>query len=210
MMKSWSKIFVFLVGSSLGFILAALLFWQWHGRNAPTVIVPVAGVSFIESSAENGKIGSPASTKEMNDTLGEIVIHLAGAVQSPGLLKISPDMRLGEALQKAGGALEEADLNHLNLAIRLEDGARYYIPTIEEGKLGAATSLIPEEDGKLDLNQASLSDLIALPQIGEGRAKAILEYREKQGRFHSIEDIKKVPGIGEGIFAVIRDQITVR
>ena len=106
----------------------------------------------------------------------------------------------------------EANLDQLNLAIVVQDGERYYIPTIKEQQEESVIKDVEDAsyNGKLDLNLAKLTDLMELPQIGESRAKAILEYREKQGRFHSTDEIMKVPGIGEGIFAVIQDQITVR
>jgi len=153
------------------------------------------------------------TASEIEDSISEVIIvHIAGAVGKPGLLTLPAASRLGEAIEKAGGAVEQADLDQLNLAIVLQDGARYYIPTFDEQQKQTTIeqAVEPIYDGKLDLNLAELTDLTELPQIGETRAKAILDYREKQGRFHSVDEIMKVPGIGEGIYAMIQDQITVR
>lgn len=192
------------VGFICGVLVAGVGFWQWQRASTPylatadsQVSAPVSEISQGVTSEKTGK---------------EIMIHLAGAIRNPGLLKISATARLGEAVEKAGGAIEQADLNQLNLAIILEDGARYYIPTKGESNQHTTSDTVVKstDKDKLDLNSAELNDLTKLPQIGESRAKAILEYRKKQGRFHSTDEIMKVPGIGEGIYAVIRDQITVR
>jgi len=197
-------LYLLILGFICGVLVTGIGFWQWQRSSIPYVVEANSEVTnlMIENTDDAKKESSAES----------IVVHIAGAVQKPGLLKIPANFRLGEAIEKAGGAVEEADLNQLNLAIVLEDGARYYIPTLEETKEQVTESKVsnPVENGKLDLNSAQISDLTNLPQIGESRAKAILEYREKQGRFHSTDEIMKVPGIGEGIYAVIRDQITVR
>jgi competence protein ComEA len=185
-------------------LVAGIGFWQWQRSSAPYVVEE-------DAEAPNSIMETSEGIKKAN-SVESIIVHIAGAVLKPGLLKIPATFRLGDAIEKAGGAVEQADLNHLNLAIILEDGARYYIPTLEESIQQVTSTKVPNpvENGKLDLNSAQLTDLTDLPQIGESRAKAILEYREKQGRFHSTDEIMKVPGIGEGIYAVIRDQITVR
>lgn len=194
---------LWMIGFICGALVAGVGFWQWQRSSTPYLVE--ASPAAITPISENNQ---GATMKNA----GEIVVHIAGAVRKPGLLKVSATSRLGEAIDQAGGAIEQADLNQLNLAILLEDGARYYIPTEEESnqKTTSDTETKPIDKGKLDLNSAQLTDLTDLPQIGESRAKAILEYREKQGRFHSTDEIMKVPGIGEGIYAVIRDHITVR
>jgi len=194
----------FAVGLLCGALLVGVGSWQWQRSNTPVI---------LEDKLSPSQHSTEIATPEIKDSLsGEIVVHIAGAVVDPGLLSLPAASRLGEAIEKAGGALVEANLDQLNLAIVVQDGERYYIPTTKEQQEQTAIGKSEQVryDGKLDLNLAKLSDLMELPQIGESRAKAILEYREKQGRFHSADEIMKVPGIGEGIYAVIQDQITVR
>lgn len=194
----------FAAGLLCGALLVGVGSWQWQRSNTPV---------FLEDdhslSQHTYEIATPEIEKPLSE---EIVVHIAGAVVDPGLLSLPAASRLGEAIEKAGGALVEANLDQLNLAIVVQDGERYYIPTITEQQEESVITDVEDAsyNGKLDLNLAKLTDLMELPQIGESRAKAILEYREKQGRFHSTDEIMKVPGIGEGIFAVIQDQITVR
>ncbi len=194
----------FAAGLLCGALLVGVGSWQWQRSNTPV---------FLEDdhslSQHTYEIATPEKEKPLSE---EIVVHIAGAVVDPGLLTLPATSRLGEAIEKAGGALVEANLDQLNLAIVVQDGERYYIPTITEQHEESVITDVEDAsyNGKLDLNLAKLTDLMELPQIGESRAKAILEYREKQGRFHSTDEIMKVPGIGEGIFAVIQDQITVR
>ena len=194
----------FAVGLLCGALLVGVGSWQWQRSNTPVILEDK-----LSPSQHSTEIATPEIEKPRSE---EIVVQIAGAVVDPGVLTLPATSRLGEAIEKAGGALMEANLDQLNLAIVVQDGERYYIPTIKEQQ---EESVIKDDEdasfnGKLDLNLAKLTDLMELPQIGESRAKAILEYREKQGRFHSADEIMKVPGIGEGIYAVIQDQITVR
>jgi competence protein ComEA len=105
---------------------------------------------------------------------------------------------------------EEADKTYLNMARVLTDGEQVVVYTtdqvvvmVEEAKVEA------EQSGLVNINTADISELTALSGIGESRAKAIIDYREKNGAFSSIEDIKNVDGIKDGLFAKIKDQITV-
>lgn len=185
------------IGFVAGMLFTCLGFWQWQRQNtAPSFAMDLQNQEFKPESTIAALESAP------------IVIHVAGAVQNPGLLKVASHTRLGEAIEQAGGATKEASLDALNLAIILQDGNRYYVPNLSE--VTAQGKQAEPEDGKVDLNQADAQELMTLPQIGETRAKAILEYREKNGPFHATEDLKKVNGIGDGIYAMVRDHITVR
>lgn len=201
-MKKLTNWQLVLLGFCAGILLSGIGFWQWERAFSNPEIISLKESSLLNNSL-NPKSGETTSNAD------EIVIHLAGAVLKPGLLKVTKKTRLGEALEMAGGGLKEADLDRLNLAICLEDGCRYYIPTYAEREEESG-GLKEISDGKIDINEAGLVELMTLPQIGETRAKAILAYREKQGRFFSIEDIMKVNGIGEGIFSAIKDEIKVK
>lgn len=185
------------IGFVAGILFASLGFWQWQRQNTPPDFA-------MDQQNREFNPGENISALES----APIVIHLAGAVQHPGLLKVASNTRLGEAIEQAGGATKEASLDALNLAIVLEDGNRYYIPNQTEVTIQEKQA--EPDDGKVDLNRADAQELMTLPQIGETRAKAILEYREKNGPFHTTEDLKKVNGIGDGIYAMVRDFITVR
>jgi competence protein ComEA len=146
-------------------------------------------------------------------------VHVAGAVVRPGVYTLDENGRVEDAVEAAGGFLIEADKNALNLAARLEDGERVDIPFVagfvpEDGSGFAvitegAPSPSPLGDDLVDINTASLEELDKLPGIGPTIAQRIIEYREENGLFASIDDIVNVPGIGSATFAEIRDLITV-
>ena len=123
-----------------------------------------------------------------------------------------------QAIEMAGGTLEGASPESLNLAQQAEDGQKIYVPTEEEAQTGAALqdtmggaqdTASDQEAGKVNLNTAGLEELMTLTGIGQTRAEAILAYREEEGVFRSPEDIMNVEGIKEGIYEKLKDEITV-
>ncbi|MFR1832205.1 MAG: helix-hairpin-helix domain-containing protein [Lachnospiraceae bacterium] len=137
-----------------------------------------------------------------------LLVHVCGAVKSPGVYELSEGDRILDAVGAAGGFSEEAAKDALNLAQLLEDSMKIQIPTREEAQ---TLSQIPfsEEEGKVNLNTAGISELTALGGIGESRAQDIITYRQEHGPFESIEEIKQVPGIKDAVFEKIKDKITV-
>ena len=112
----------------------------------------------------------------------------------------------------AGGFTDDADQNHLNLAQFLQDGQQIYVNTVEETQMeGLLVDDSPksQSDGLININTASVQELKKLPGIGESKAQSIISYRENTGVFTSIEQIKRVEGIKEGLFQKIKDKITV-
>lgn len=168
-----------------------------------------------------------AETEQDSTESQEIFVHVCGCVKKPGLYKLPTGIRAGEAVECAGGFTKKADTTAVNLARILSDGIQLYVPSKEEKDLKQSDgrevydSSMPGDsisekvsgsmgdERKVNLNTASLEELTTLPGIGTMRAEAILAYREEQGSFSSIEDIKNVSGIGDGIFEKIKDSITV-
>jgi len=157
----------------------------------------------------------------------KIKIDVAGAVANPGVYELSEDDRVEEALGAAGGLAEGADLEwvakNLNLAAKLSDGDKLYIPKVEETSTSAP---VPPSTGivsgtgttggessncsRININTASVGTLDdCLPGIGPAYAQRIIEYRESHGGFKSIEEIQEVRGIGPKTFEKFKDQITV-
>lgn len=150
-----------------------------------------------------------------------IMVHLCGAVEKPGVYEMEQGSRIVDGITKAGGFCESASVDALNLAAPLEDGSKVYIPTIEEVKnyeesceeyvtvAGACTTSDSDGAKAININTAGESALTTLSGIGETRAKAIIAYREENGPFKKIEDIKNVSGIGDASFEKLKDYITV-
>ncbi len=156
----------------------------------------------------------------------ELYVFVCGQVANPGVYCLPDGSRICDAVDMAGGCLESADIDVVNQAERLTDGAKVYIPamgeeldsdmtgisgigTASEGSdLSAGTSSAANA-GKLNLNTATREELLTLPGIGETKADAILEYRDSHGSFTSIEEIMNIAGIKEGVFSNIEEYITV-
>ena len=152
----------------------------------------------------------------------EIVVHIAGAVQTEGIVFLEEGDRVSNAIEKAGGTTQEADMSQVNLAYELEDGEKIYIPKkgeeVEMQQEETITTETKEEkpttsktnsQSKTNINKATQEELENLPGIGPSTASKIIEHREKNGKFKEIEDIKDVSGIGEAKFNSIRDLISV-
>ncbi|MCF2681233.1 ComEA family DNA-binding protein [Faecalicatena contorta] len=146
--------------------------------------------------------------KEDTDILEEhIFVYVCGCVHTPGVYELLPDSRVYEALEAAGGMTEEAAFSSLNQAEKISDGQKIYVPSFEEAENQTITE--EEEDGQVNLNTASKEVLMTLPGIGEVKAEAIIHYREKKGSFTSIDELKEIEGIKEGVFNKIKDHVKV-
>ncbi|HEX4492337.1 MAG TPA: ComEA family DNA-binding protein [Acidimicrobiia bacterium] len=155
------------------------------------------------------------------------VVDVVGAVRKPGVVSLPGSARVVDAVNAAGGALPTADLDRINLAAHLVDGMRIAVPrrgapadeagpTNDPGAAGAAggagaagASGTPTPSTPIDLNTATEPQLEALPGIGPSLAQAILQEREREGGFHSVDDLRRVRGIGDVRFAQLRGLVTV-
>ena len=143
-----------------------------------------------------------------NDQEAEMItVHLVGAVTSPGVYHLPAGSRVYELLELSGGLTEEADSEGLNLARPLLDGEQVYVGTRLEAGESQRSAL--SQEGKININRASTAELMALPGIGEVRAKQIVEYRDKNGFFTDPRELMDVSGIGEKTYSSIADLITI-
>lgn len=139
-----------------------------------------------------------------------LVVDVSGQVLSPGVYSLPPGARVSEAIAAAGGLLDDADPSMINLAARVKDGDKVWIPA--EGSLSSIP--LPESSRNssvttINLNTASAQDLETLPGIGEVKANEIVAYREEHGLYLSIDDLLNVPGIGPELLEKIRPSITL-
>ncbi|MCG0276701.1 MAG: helix-hairpin-helix domain-containing protein [Thermosediminibacteraceae bacterium] len=141
----------------------------------------------------------------------KIVVHVAGAVKNPGVYELDEGSRVIDAVKAAGGYLPEADIASINLAKKLHDEDKLYIPRVGEspatgdaGSGGGSSS-----DGRIDINSAGLEELDRLPGIGPALAQRIIDYRNQHGPFKSVEELKNVSGIGEKRFEEIKNLVKV-
>ena len=151
-------------------------------------------------------------------TVASILVDVRGAVNKPGVYSLAAGSRLQDALTLAGDMLPNADPRALNLARKLNDGEQIYVPLQGEipptvpsasGKSDTKSAATPTRAGKLNINTATLSELDTLPGIGPVTAQAIIDYRNQNGAFKKIDDVKKVRGIGDSLYNQIKDLISL-
>jgi competence protein ComEA len=165
-------------------------------------------------------IATPAPLRIESDDQQRVVVHVAGAVRRPGIYRLLGASRVDDAVKLAGGATRRADLDGLNLAAEVEDGRQILVPerappggvavaaaTAPGGAPGSAGAVAPGLP--VNLNTATLAELDVLPGIGPAMAQRILDHREANGGFGSIEELADVPGIGEVRMASLREQVRV-
>ncbi|MDR1774363.1 MAG: ComEA family DNA-binding protein [Clostridioides sp.] len=149
---------------------------------------------------------------------GEITVYISGEVINPGLVNIKNGSRLYDAVVSAGGTTENANLNAINLALKVEDGKHYIVPKIgEEVNYNVSNADISDvsssgdtsNTSKININTADESELQKLDGVGEATAKKIIKYRTEKGPFKTINDIKNVSGIGDKKFEALKDSICV-
>lgn len=163
-----------------------------------------------------------------NDNLN-IIVHISGAVNKEGVIELKENSRIADAIGKAGGLKDNACMDEINLAYKLEDGMKIHIPTIEEqknenikeesnnyieknnivGDTNTNSNKQSKQTTKVNINKATQTELEALPGIGPSIALKIVNYRKENGKFKSIEDLKQVNGIGDSKFNKIKNLITI-
>ncbi|MBC8507028.1 MAG: helix-hairpin-helix domain-containing protein [Anaerolineales bacterium] len=152
-------------------------------------------------------------------TPAPIMVHITGAVSNPGVYDLPLDSRVQDAIFAAGGFADDAQIDGVNLAAKLQDGDQVQIPTQRTSALPETGSESSQNSGEqssgtstfsiVNINTASQAELETLPGIGPVTAEKIIEYRQTRGGFPRIEEIQKVSGIGPATFEKIKDQITV-
>jgi competence protein ComEA len=180
----------------ISFTLFSSALFYWRAKPKPLVEV---------TAEENAFSKREVKIESFNTTL--IVVHVCGAVKHPGVYSLPAGSRVFEAVEKAGGALSQARLEGVNLARQLSDGEQVYIP-----RRGESLSVLPKskQTPLIDLNRATAEELESLPGIGEELARRILEYREENGSFKSVQELLEVKGIGEGKLEEIKDKVCVK
>jgi competence protein ComEA len=142
---------------------------------------------------------------------GSVIVHVAGAVREPGVYRMRPEARVDDAVGRAGGATQRADLSQVNLAAKVEDGRQVLVPEKVKAAAGVSAGTATPTDPRvpINLNTATLEQLDELDGIGPATAQNILDYREANGGFGSVEELGEVPGIGEVRLASLREQVRV-
>jgi competence protein ComEA len=135
-----------------------------------------------------------------------IIVSVVGAVHTPGVYPLPQGSRVQHAVESAGGLTSNADIEQINLAGLLRDGQQVFVPEMNM----PTTPIAPaERQGLLDLNRASLEELMTLPGIGEARARDIIAFRQSQGGFTNVEELMNIKGIGQSLFEKLKPLVTI-
>lgn len=183
----------------------------------PATTVSIAAED--EVSVPSALVVAPATTAS-----ARLLVHVMGAVAKPGVYELPEGARLLDAVAAAGGVSADADTSLVNLARPIADGEQLRIPRVGESPAPAEAPSGATNDGAsvpgpsagagagsglVNLNTASASELEALPRIGPAMAERIIDYREQQGGFSSVDELKNVTGIGDATFEQIAPHVTV-
>ncbi len=179
-----------------------------------------AAINLLPSSSSSGfSVESQETKTEEATETSSIFVHVAGEVKNPGIVELASGERVALAIEKAGGATENALLDSINLAKKCEDGEQIVIPSKVQNEdssqasssdsAASGSSASSANNGKVNINTADATGLQQISGIGPSKAQKIIAYREQNGKFKSIEDLTNVSGIGEKTLESIRDQICV-
>lgn len=211
-------------------LLAGAWFW-WQVSQGQPHVIPLSEVSAAGSpSATPGGMtdepreGVPAGAGDGDPPAGILVVHVAGAVASPGVVQLPSGSRVHQALAAAGGNTSAADLNRLNLAALLADGQKVYVPLPGEplpsdssgtaagppagGAGSGGTAAGP--GGTTDLNTAGIEELDALPKVGPVLAQRIVDWRKEHGPFKTVEELDAVDGVGPKMLEALLPLVSVQ
>jgi competence protein ComEA len=144
----------------------------------------------------------------VDSTGTEVFVHVSGAVRAPGLYVLRKGARVVDAIAAAGGFADDPAHEAVNLAREIGDGEQLVVPTTAQAAVQPEAAS-PQGDGRIDLNTADEAALDTLPRVGPAMAQRIIEWRETNGRFTSVDDLLAVPGIGDKMLEALRELVTV-
>jgi competence protein ComEA len=192
------------------------------------LVVVVLGVRFMQR--QQGTPGAPAAPAASGSASGAVriarpaakgsIVHVAGAVRRPGVYRLAAGARVQDAVRRAGGTREGADVNGINLAAKVVDGQQVVVPARGRAGTGAAavapgataagaggTAGAAASGPPISLNNATAEQLDALDGVGPATAQKIIAWRTQHGGFRSVADLGQVPGIGPKKLAALRDRV---
>ncbi|MDP9890655.1 helix-hairpin-helix domain-containing protein [Pseudarthrobacter enclensis] len=199
-------------------VVAGAWFW-WQAGTATPEVVPLSGVGSAGApaatgTASGGAAGTAGDAGRQAGPAAEpiVVVHVAGAVAQPGVIRLPQGSRVGDAIAAAGGATGDADANRLNLALVVEDGQKVYVPQRGESvaaEPGASDAGGAGTGGKINLNTADAAELDTLPKVGPILAQRIVDWRKEHGPFKTVDELDAVDGVGPKMLEALLPLVTV-
>ncbi|MHC0035844.1 helix-hairpin-helix domain-containing protein [Pseudoneobacillus sp. C159] len=199
-MKEWLNVHKVKFIAIITIIIVALLIF--YNTKQTDLVIGEANPLTLEP------IHTEENRKEIESTI--IMVDIKGAVKGPGVYQAVEGERVIDLINKAGGFASGADQNQVNLSERVVDEMVIFVPIVGEKDVGLTLGTTSEQSKFVNINKATENELETLPGIGPAKAKAIIEYRETNGVFKTIEDLKKISGIGEKTFEKLAPFISVK
>lgn len=182
-------------------------------QGATTIVAPGQPDESGVAPADGADVGvAPSAVPGAADGSAPIFVHILGAVERPGLYEVRDGARAVDVVAAAGGFSDAADAAGVNLARFVSDGEQIVVPVVGQAAPPGAGGGGPTgvgADGVVDINTADAAALETLPRVGPAMAQRIIDWREANGRFSSVDDLLDVAGIGEKTLAGMRDLVTV-
>lgn len=205
---------------------------EFENKDNDKMINVESSINTDDDKSEENKEQKNDNSKEQIVNGGGIFVHIDGYINNPGVYEIKENDRIKTLIDKAGGFKEGYSIKNINLAAKLSDGDKIYIPSVSEEKnsennnnnintnsnsSGKGQNVktdrnnvsIMENNSKININTANMSELKQITGIGESTANKIIDYRENVGKFKKIEDIKEVKGIGDAKYESLKNKITI-
>ena len=181
---------------------------------AAIVLVLVAAavsvvVGIVRTSATPDAAGEQVAASAAAPAPASVYVHVFGADTRPGLYRLDEGARVVDVIAAAGGLAPGADESAVNLARRVTDGEQLRVPVVGEAPDAQGAAPGVASDGRVNLNTADAAALDTLPRVGPAIAERIIQWREDNGPFTSVDDLLSVPGIGDKMLASVRDLVTV-
>ena len=164
-------------------------------------------VRYEDTSFSSDPLSSLSFDETVPETDDTIYVSVMGEVVSPGVYILPENSRVFELINEAGGTTKDADLSGINMVLKLTDGMQLYVPGISSSENSVQAGSSFNTPALININTATLEELSTLTGIGATRAKAIIDYREKNGPFNTKEDLMLVNGIKQGIYDGLKDEI---
>lgn len=180
-----------------------------------SVIITNRGSYDVE--LDNFLVENQVHNDDIIENNNKIKVHIDGCVNKPGIIEIDEGSRIADAIDLVGGLTTDASIKNVNLAYELQDGEKIYIPSKEEDRQNNENTIQiismgnreSKSNGKININTASLDELQTISGIGKSTAQKIIDYRNENGKFKKIEELKEITGIGDKKYDIIKEQVTV-
>ena len=204
-----------IIGVSLVFIFLLVSIFIYRRESSNVFKDEYMKEIFVEDKTDENTVDNQSNVnegvdKEKATNTKTITVEIKGEVAKPDVYELEEDSIIRDLIELAGGITEEANLESINRAKKLQNNQLITIPNInDEEVLEVQASVEEEENEIISINNDSIERLMEIPGIGEVKAKSIIEYREKNDGFKVIEELKNVEGIGDKTFEKIKDKISL-